>query len=98
MLNNKEKIMNELNKFNKDRNWGKSHTSVNLAKSITLEASEILELYQWGTECTDKENLAEEIADVAIYLLLLAQNNDIDIDEAILSKIKKNAIKYPIKK
>ncbi|NQZ29403.1 MAG: nucleotide pyrophosphohydrolase [Mycoplasmatales bacterium] len=98
MLNNKEKIMNELNKFNKDRNWGKSHTSVNIAKSITLEAAEILELYQWSDECADKENLAEEIADVAIYLLILAQNNNIDLDEAILSKIKKNAIKYPIKK
>ncbi|TCG11940.1 MazG-like family protein [Mycoplasma todarodis] len=90
--------MNELNEFNKDMNWGKSHTSVNLAKSITLEDSEILELYQWGAECTDKENLAEEIANVAICLLLLAQNNGVDMNESTLGKIKKNAIKYPNKK
>lgn len=68
----------------------KPQTSHNMAKSISIESAEILELFQWKDEVEDKEELADELADVALYLLQLANLNDIDLEEAILSKIKKN--------
>ncbi len=89
---NKEKIK----QFLIERGWGKSHTSANLAKSISIEAAEILELFQWNDEY-NLEDLTDEIADVAIYLFMLADKNNIDINEAISQKIEKNKIKYPTK-
>ncbi len=68
----------------------KPQTSRNMAQSISIEAAEILELYQWQDEIPDKEALADELADVALYLLQLANLNKIDLEEAILVKIKKN--------
>jgi len=68
----------------------KPQTSRNMAQSVSIEAAEILELYQWRDEVSDKEALADELADVALYLLQLANLNNIDLEEAILSKIKKN--------
>jgi len=65
-------------------------TLKNLAISLSLEANEVLELFQWSDELKDKEALAEELADVALYLLQLAQVGGIDLEQAILSKVNRN--------
>ncbi len=62
----------------------------NLAKSLMIESAEILEHFQWTEDIEDKEALAEELADVALYLLQLASVSDIDLEEAILNKLEKN--------
>ena len=87
----------EIIEFRDDRNWGINHTPSNLAKSISIEAAELLELYQWGDSANDFERVKEELADVLIYSITLAERLELDINEIILSKINKNGIKYPSK-
>lgn len=65
----------------------------NLAISLSLEANEVLELFQWSEELKDKEALSEELADLALYLLQLAQISKIDLEQAILSKVSKNYLR-----
>jgi len=92
-----EKIYQELMEFQKERDWKKFHTPENLAKSISIEAAELLEHFQWGKEY-DSEGVAEELADVLIYCIYMADAMDFDIEEIICNKIAKNAIKYPVDK
>jgi len=68
----------------------KPQTPKNLAISLVLEASEVLEHYQWGENSTDKAELASELADVMLYLLQLASISDIDLGEAVMAKLEKN--------
>ena len=91
------KISEELKKFNEDRNWGQFHTPENLAKSISIEAGELLECFQWDNSY-DKDEVSDELADVINYCVLLADRLDINIEEVVLNKIKKNAEKYPVEK
>jgi len=91
-------IIEKINKFTKDRNWEQHHSGVHIAKALIIEAAELLELYQWKDEVNDIERLKEELADVLIYSVRLAEHYQIDIDEIILNKLKKNAEKYPINK
>ena len=91
-------IIEKINKFTKDRNWEQYHSGVHIAKALIIEAAELLELYQWKDEVNDIERLKEELADVLIYSVRLAEHYQIDIDEIILNKLKKNAEKYPINK
>lgn len=90
-------IIDEILKFRNERSWKSGHTPSNLAKSISIEAAELLELFQWS-DTFDKGKLAEELADVLIYSFTLADTVGLDIEDIILSKLKKNAIKYPLKK
>ena len=94
-------IMDDLKKellmFQKERDWKKFHTPENLAKSISIEAAELLEHFQWQKEYDEKE-VADELADVLIYCLYMADAMDFDVKEIILNKMEKNAIKYPIDK
>ena len=92
-----DELKNELIKFQKERDWKKFHTPENLAKSISIEAAELLEHFQWGKEY-NLEEVSEELADVLIYCIYMADSLDLDIYEIILNKMKKNAIKYPIDK
>ncbi|KPJ22144.1 nucleotide pyrophosphohydrolase [Streptococcus phocae] len=96
------KIMDKINKFRDDRNWRQFHTEKDLAISISLEANELLELFQWRTSeevVKDKqEELKEEIADVMIYAYMLANNLGLDMDTIIQEKLKKNEKKYPVEK
>ena len=92
-----EKIYQELMEFQKERDWKKFHTPENLAKSISIEAAELLEHFQWGKEY-DSEGVAEELADVLIYCIYMADAMVFDIEEIISDKIKKNAVKYPVLK
>ena len=91
-------ILTKLVKFRDDRDWKQFHTPENLAKSIVIEASELLENFQWGSQNADIENIKEEIADIFGYLLLLCEELDIDLLEATKNKIKLNNDKYPINK
>lgn len=95
-------IMNEINKFREERDWKQFHNEKDLAISISLEASELLEIFQWKSseEVTDKkiEDIKDELADVLIYSHMLADNLDLDIETIIEDKLKKNAEKYPVEK
>ncbi len=95
-MNELKEMTKMLVKFRDERNWEQFHTGSNLAKSISIEAAEILEIFQWSDD-VDKEHLAEEISDVIAYTLQLAEKYDIDVYESFKKKIKKNAIKYPVK-
>lgn len=89
-------------KFRDDRNWRQFHNPKDLAISINLEASELLEIFQWSAddlECSEKlEMVKEELADVLSYCILLADRYGLDLDEIIRNKMKKNAEKYPVEK
>ncbi len=89
-----EEIRDILRTFNEERNWGRFHTPENLAKSVSIEAGELLECFQWNSEY-DREALCDEIADVVLYCIMLADAIDADLKTELLRKIKKNGEKYP---
>ena len=91
-----EKLRREIIKFQSERDWKKFHTPENLAKSISIEAAELLEHFQWGKEY-DLGEVADELADVLNYCILMADALDLDIEEIVLNKMEKNAVKYPSK-
>lgn len=93
-----KKAVETIRQFNRERDWEKFHTPANLAKSIAIEAGELLELYQWSDEVKDLNHLQEELADVLSYLIMLADHYGFDLEEILLQKIKKNALKYPVNK
>ena len=90
-------IMKELRAFVAEREWEQFHTPENLAKSISIEAAELLELFQWKTP-GDKSGLKDELADVLTYCYLLADKYGLDPEELILSKLEKTKAKYPVEK
>jgi NTP pyrophosphatase (non-canonical NTP hydrolase) len=98
--------MNEIHQtilnFRDERNWKSYHNEKDLAISITLEANELLENFQWKNSeeavRDSKQNIKEEMADILIYLVQLADKLDIDLEEEVLEKMKKNALKYPVQK
>lgn len=94
-----ESVMADINRFRDARNWRPNHNEKDLALSLSLEAAELLEIYQWKTPeegNQDREHLEEEIADVLIYAFMLMDNLDMDIEDIIEKKLEKNAKKYPI--
>ena len=91
-------IIKRLIKFRDDRNWKQFHTPANLAKSIVLEASELLENFQWDETNVDIENIKHELADVMAYCLLLSEHYNLDIETILNEKIDLNENKYPINK
>lgn len=91
----KTEIIEKIIAFRDARQWKPYHTGENLAKSICIEASELLELFQWESEIKNIERLKEELADVLIYSLTLAHEYQLDVEQIILDKIEKNGKKYP---
>jgi NTP pyrophosphatase (non-canonical NTP hydrolase) len=98
-------IKKALATFSKDRDWQQFHSPKNLAMALSVEAAEIVEHFQWLTEDESKtltvekrQAIAEEIADTQMYLLLLAENLEVDIIQSVNQKIEKNAVKYPLNK
>ena len=89
-------------KFRDDRNWRQFHTPKDLAISMSLEAAELLELFQWSggdLECLkNREKLKEELADVLSYCILMADVCGFDLDEIMNEKVTKNEAKYPVEK
>lgn len=88
-------IIEKIIKFRDERDWDKFHTPSNLSKSIVIEAAELLENFQWQDQEVDLLNVQEELADILIYSLTLADYYAFDIKEIILNKIEKNRLKYP---
>jgi NTP pyrophosphatase (non-canonical NTP hydrolase) len=99
--NNMSESMQRINQFRDERNWRQFHNEKDLAISISIEANELLELFQWKTPEESKKNLErlkEELADVLIYSYMMADNLGFDIDEIIAEKLIKNSQKYPVLK
>ena len=98
---NKE-IINKINQFREDRNWKQFHNPKDLVISLNLEASELLEVFQWSSNeeviPSKFDKIKEELADVLIYSYMIASDLDLDIDQIIEDKIKLNELKYPIDK
>ena len=92
-----EELMDTLIKFQKMRDWKQFHTPENLAKSISIEAAELLEHFQWNKEY-DREEVLDELADVLTYCYFMADALDADVEEIILNKLEKTAKKYPVNK
>ncbi|TXI37241.1 MAG: nucleotide pyrophosphohydrolase [Methylophilus methylotrophus] len=104
-MNNLEAIRNRLREFSDARDWDQFHSPKNLSMALSVEVSELVECFQWLTEdqsrsLTDEQlsDISDEIADVQLYLVLLADKLGIDISIAVDQKIKKNEEKYPADK
>ncbi|MEQ6390440.1 nucleotide pyrophosphohydrolase [Bacillaceae bacterium S4-13-58] len=95
-------LQKKATKFRDNRDWNQFHNPKDLAISLSLEAAELLENFQWKSsdEAVKEniENIKDELADVVIYSLLMADQLDVDLSEAIVRKIKKNEEKYPVEK
>lgn len=94
---NKETI-ERIRKFTKDRDWDQFHSPANLAKSIMIEAGELLECFQWSDDDYDIEHVKEELADVQVYCQDMADKLGVDIDEIVNLKMDQNEAKYPVEK
>lgn len=97
-----QETINQVLKFRDDRNWRQFHNPKDLALSISLEAAELLEVFQWSgsdTACeSKKDKIREELADVLNYCILMADVCGLDMDEIVQEKIKRNNAKYPVEK
>lgn len=98
-----KEILKELIQFRNDRDWEQFHTPKNLAISISIEAAELLEHFQWLKENEDltsekRMEVAKEMADIYIYLLMMSNDMGIDLLDEAKKKIKENAKKYPVEK
>ena len=100
-----QKITQKIRRFRDERDWKQFHNHKDVALSLVLEASEVLEHFQWKSPTEvqahgkdAKDELSDELADVAVYLFELADNLGIDLPKAIERKMKKNALKYPVEK
>ena len=96
-MNEIRELMDTIRKFTEERDWDQFHSPVNLAKSIAIEAGELLECYQWNDQA-DPQAVEEELADVLNYCLQMADKLGLDPAEIIRKKIAKNAEKYPVEK
>lgn len=98
----RQETINEILKFRDDRNWKQFHNPKDLALSICLEAAELLEVFQWsGSDVSSEgkmEKIREELADVFTYCVLMSDACDLNIDDIICEKVKRNSEKYPVDK
>ena len=92
-----DEIRNRIRKFREDREWSQFHTPANLAKAISIEAGELLEHFLWDDNY-NKEDVCDELADVMVYCLHMADSLGVNIEEIINKKMDKNEEKYPVEK
>ena len=92
-----QELMNQINEFTRERDWDQFHSPENLAKSISIEAGELLECFQWDS-CYDQKAVCEELADVMNYCLVLCDKLGVDPETIILDKLEKTKLKYPVEK
>ena len=98
-MNDINSLIKEIIKFRDERDWEQFHNSKDLALALSVEASELLELFLWKkNEDFNMDKLKDELADVLMYALLLADKNNLNVNQIVLDKIKKNADKYPVNK
>ena len=94
-----DKLLKEIEDFSSERDWHQFHTPENIAKSIVIEANELLEHYQFSAEGDgDTQGIEDEIADVLNYTLMMCSRLNLDPMEIVRKKMKKNAEKYPVEK
>lgn len=93
-----EALKKRIQEFNDDRDWNKFHTPSNLAKSISIEANELLECFQWNDDDYNLEDVKDELADVMNYGIQMSQVLNIDIIDIINAKMDKTEKKYPVEK
>jgi len=93
-----DQTIERIRNFVSDRDWDQYHTPANLAKSISIEASELLECFQWSDDDYDLQHVKEELADVMVYCRQLLDKLGLDEDEIINMKMDQNAAKYPVEK
>ena len=93
-----KETIERIRKFTEDREWDQFHSPSNLAKSIVIEAAELLECFQWSDEEYDLQHVKEELADVMVYCQNLLDKLGLDADEIINMKMTQNEAKYPIDK
>ena len=93
-----EKLKRVIKQFVDERDWNKFHSPANLAKSISIEANELLECFQWDEENYDFDDVKEELADVINYCIQMSIVLDLDISTIVLDKLEKTKLKYPVEK
>ena len=93
-----QKTIDRIRRFTEERDWDQFHSPANLAKSIMIEAGELLECFQWDDDDYDMEHVKEELADVLVYCQNMLDRLELDVDEIVNSKMDKNEAKYPIEK
>jgi NTP pyrophosphatase (non-canonical NTP hydrolase) len=100
-----KKINSEIERFASDRDWDQFHSVKNLSMALSVESAELLEIFQWFTEEQSNKvkndpktmsKVEDEVADIFVYLLRIVSKTNIDLEAAVLNKLKKNAEKYPI--
>lgn len=101
-------LLDKFNLFADERDWDQFHTIKNLSAALSVESSELLEIFQWATDqeindwiknnSNKQQQIADEVADIFLYLLKIAQKTNVDIEQAVLAKMEKNAAKYPVEK
>lgn len=94
----KQETIERIRKFTTDRDWDQFHSPANLAKSISIEANELLECFQWDEEHYDVNEVKEELADVLVYCRNMLYKLGLDEDEIINAKMEQNEKKYPVNK
>ena len=94
----KKETIERIRRFTSDRDWEQYHTPANLAKSISIEANELLECFQWSDDEYDLGHVKEELADVIVYCQDMLDRLNLDIDEIVNSKMDLNERKYPVEK
>lgn len=94
----KQETIDRIRKFSEDRDWDQFHSPANLAKSIVIEAAELLECFQWSDNQYDIQHIKEELADVLVYSQNLLDKLGLDADDIINMKMTQNEAKYPVEK
>ena len=94
----KQETIERIRKFTEDRDWDQYHSPANLAKSISIEANELLECFQWSDTDYDLNHVREELADVIVYCQDMLDKLKLDVDEIVNAKMDQNEAKYPVEK
>lgn len=94
----KQETIDRIRKFTEDRDWKQFHTPSNLAKSISIEAGELLECFQWDDQDFDVDHVKEELADIIVYCQNMLDELGLDVDEIVNQKMDQNEAKYPVEK
>ena len=94
----KKETIERIRKFSEDRDWDQFHSPANLAKSISIEANELLECFQWSDTNYDINEVKEELADVLVYCRNMLDKLGLDEDEIVNAKMEQNEKKYPVEK
>ena len=94
----KKETIERIRRFSEERDWDQFHSPANLAKSISIEANELLECFQWDEEHYDINEVKEELADVLVYCRNMLDKLGLDEDEIVNAKLSQNEAKYPVDK